>query len=148
MSILTAVREERERILGTAHLAIMLGIRNVWSMCVRRNTTPEEPDFVAGLVLDSTPIIYDAWGEILSAHGIQLSTISVYCHQVPRVRYLGIEKAYCEVGDILLAHFHRLVSGVWQRNALLYQVKVSSDQPHRIGQGERHQLRLYTELIL
>jgi hypothetical protein len=145
MSFQHTIWQEKPRLTTAAHLAIVSGLLETWRRCAARHTTPEEPDFVAGLVLDATPTLWKLFKEILERHQVSLSLFSVYCHQAPRVRYSGITKSYTEVGDLLLVHAHRKRSGASLRNALLYQAKMSSRQPYHVPKAEQHQLNLYTE---
>jgi hypothetical protein len=59
--IQTLVSNKIDFILS-ARLAIILGIRDIWRRC--GTNKPHEPDLVAGLVLESTKILSDSWGEI------------------------------------------------------------------------------------
>ena len=145
MSFQHIVWQERANLTTAAHVAIVSGLLESWNRCRAKHTNPQEPDLVAGLVLEGTPLLWKLFQGILGPHQIAFSLFSVYCHQSPRVRYAGISKSYTEVGDLLLVHTHRKASGTYLRNALLYQAKMSSRQPYRVPTGEQHQLRLYTE---
>lgn len=145
MSFQHIVWQERTNLTTAAHVAILSGLLESWNKCRARHTTPQEPDLVAGLVLQGTPLLWKSFQRILEPHQIAFSLFSVYCHQTPRVRYAGMRKSYTEVGDLLLVHTHRKASGHYVRNALLYQAKMSSRQPYQVPTREQHQLRLYTE---
>lgn len=143
MSLVPIVNSETRALLTTAHLAVVMGMRKAWERCEALNNTPHEPDFVASLVLESAPLIYEAYRQIFQSHGVEFSLTSVYCHQTPKVTYPGITS--CELGDLLLVHVHRERDGRTRRNALLYQAKVVAKQPHQIPSSEKHQLKLYTD---
>jgi hypothetical protein len=145
MSFQHIIWQERAALTTAAHLAIVEGLGKTWQRCAAVGVTPQEPDFVAGLVLGATPTLWRYLSNILKPHRIALSLFAVYCHQTPRVRYAGITKSYTEVGDLLLIHAHRKRSGISFRNALLYQAKMSSSQPYHVPKAEEHQLTLYTE---
>lgn len=145
MSLVPTVVREQHNLRQAAHLSILIGIRDAWKRCRQLGNKPQEPDFVASLVLESSPIIYDAFKAVFENYGIGFSLTSVYCHQTPKVRYPGAPKTSCELGDILFVHVHRERSGQTRRNALLYQAKVTSKQRHQVPSSERHQLTLYTD---
>ena len=144
MSFAHTVWQERGQIVQTSHLAVIHGMLDTWKRCNRLGGDPEEPDFVAGLVLESTPILYHAFSALFAQYGYQFSLAAVFCHQTPKVHFSGMKKTSCELGDLLLVHVHTAGGGGITRNALLYQAKMSSKQPHRIGSSERDQLALYT----
>ena len=145
MSFAQILWREKTQIIHVAHLAILHGMLDTWKRCTQMGNRPQEPDYVAGLVLESTPILYNALSAIVGQHGIHLSLTAVYCHQTPKIQFAGMRKTSCEVGDLLIAHVHTPRSGRITRNALLYQAKISSKQPHKIGSAEIDQLRLYTD---
>ncbi len=111
--------------------------------CAGRGTRPEEPDFVAGLVREATPIIAKAWRHLLGRHRVHVSMLSVYCHQTPQVHFQGMQKTACELGDLLFAHFHSDQSGTGFQNAILLQAKVAQENPFTGVGPKDDQLRLY-----
>ncbi len=145
MSFTQILWQERNKIIQTAHLAIVYGMRDTWKRCARYRNSPQEPDFVAGLVLESTPILYHSYSALFGQQGISFSLAAVFCHQTPKVQFAGMRKTSCEVGDLLIVHVHTPRAGTITRNALLYQAKMSSKQPHRVGPGETDQVRLYSD---
>jgi len=130
--------------MQASHRAIVHGILDTWKRCSQHGSTPDEPDFVAGLVLESTPILYKALSSIFQQYGLYFSLTVVFCHQTPKVHFSGMTKTSCELGDILMIHVHTNRTGAVTRNALLYQAKISSSQPHKISSAEIDQLILYT----
>lgn len=139
------VWQERRAILRAAHLATAHGMIDAWRRCERRGGKPHEPDFVASLVLEGGPLLYDALSAIFQRHKIAFSLAAVYCHQTPKVSFHGMKKkSSCELGDMLLAHVHTTHAGSCARNALLLQAKVSSQQPHKVCSSEKDQLQLYS----
>jgi len=145
MSFSSIVWQERAAIVQFSHIAIVHGMLDTWKRCISRLVQPSEPDFIAGLVLESTPLLYNALSNIFLRHGISFSIAAVFCHQTPKLKYSGMRKSSCELGDMLVVHVHRKRSGDLQRNALLYQAKMSSKQPHRIQASGKDQLKLYTD---
>src|SRR5262245_15040020 len=141
MSLQHAIWSERPQLIGAAHVAILVGLLDAW----KRTPSPQEPDFVAGLVLVSTPLLWKNFSAILKPYGISFSLLAIYCHQTPKVRYKGITKTSTEMGDLLFVHTHQGPDAVLRRNALLYQAKISSKQPYIVGSSEQHQLKLYTD---
>ena len=141
MSLNGVLWKERVAIVRKICLSIHSGVKDTWM----RSNTPQEPDFVAGLVLVSSPLIHKALSTILFPYSVQIATCAVYCHQSPKVKFS--RGSPCELGDLLFVHVHTSANGdVERRNALLYQAKVAS-APHRrrLDKKELHQLRLYTE---
>lgn len=138
------IRNEKATIVCSSHMAIVHGMLDTWSRCSLLSSSPQEPDFVAGLVLESTPLIYDILKAILVPHGIAVSVASVFCHQTPLVTHSLASKS-CELGDLLFVHIHTELSGKVHRNALLYQAKKSSKQPYKVPRSEEHQLALYMD---
>ena len=100
---------------------------------------------VAGLVLVGAPILLSGMQNALARHGISSSLAAVYCHQTPKVRFSGMQKSCCEVGDLLLVHAHTPRDGPTIRNALLLQAKASSHQPYAVAGKETDQLALYRD---
>jgi hypothetical protein len=70
---------------------------------------------------------------------------AVFCHQTPQVTFGSRPSASCELGDILFAYVHTPKVGLPRRNALLFQAKVSAQQPYHIHTNETNQLRLYRD---
>lgn len=132
------VDAERRPLLNALRKALAKGVEETF----RRRPDPEEPDYVAGLVMVAVPDLYHAWKNILRPYQIRLSMASVYCHQRPKVTYNNRNDS-CELGDLLIVHFHRDVAGFVTRNALLYQAKLSTNMPHRLGSKDQYQLGLY-----
>ncbi len=144
MSFMNIIWHERAAIVRSSHMAIVQGMLDTWNRCCQRSNSPEEPDFVAGLVLGSTPLIYNTLKAILAPHKIAVSVASVFCHQTPQVTHSLAHKG-CELGDLLFVHIHTQLNGNVRRNALLYQAKKSSKQPYKVPKSEEHQLALYTD---
>lgn len=116
-----------------------------WDNCRIRGDEPEEPDFVASLVLNGTKIIENEWRKAFNQFGIQLAVTGIFCHQTPKVSFTGMKGNSCELGDLLWCHAHRDSYGKTTRDAILYQAKKSPDQPYRISKEDSDQLKLYTD---
>lgn len=145
MSITAALWQDREELVQSFHIATIYGILDTWRRCASLNTTPQEPDFVAGLVTKSTPLIHSALNAVLSPLYISVSVCAVFCHQKPEITFNSHPSRSCELGDILFAYVHTPRNGVPKRNALLFQAKASAQQPYRIRTGESNQLKLYSD---
>lgn len=137
--------QNRDELVGSFHFAIIHGIVHTWRRCEGLSTTPQEPDFVAGLVIESTRLIHFALNSVLLPRQISVSMSAVFCHQTPQVTFGSHPSASCELGDILFAYVHTPRVGPARRNALLFQAKASAQQPYRIHTGEANQLRLYMD---
>lgn len=145
MSITAKLWQDRNQLVQSFHIATIYGLLNTWQRCQGLTTTPQEPDFVAGLVIESTPLIHSALNSVLSPLHISVSVCAVFCHQTPQVTFGSHPSASCELGDILFAYVHTPRVGPPRRNALLFQAKASAQQPYCIHTGEKHQLRLYRD---
>ena len=145
MSFSHIVWQEKDQLQPMAHHAVVHGMLDTWKRCTLLGMTPEEPDFVAGLVLVTAPVLYDALRAVFRQHRIRVSLASVFCHQTPHVTFPGMTNGSCELGDLLIVHVHATPAGAVTRNALLYQAKRTSQQPYAIPSSEEDQLRLYTE---
>jgi len=143
MPIISLLWQHRDELIRSFHIATISGLHNAWRRCERLGTTPQEPDFIAGLVVDSTPLIHSALNSVLSPHQVSVSMSAVFCHQTPQVTFGSCPVASCELGDILFAYVHTPRVGPILRNAILFQAKASSSQPYQIHTGESDQLRLY-----
>lgn len=144
MSVSDILWSEKNSILSAFHMGIAFGMVDTWKRCGSLKTRPQEPDLVAGLVLESTPFLYAALRAILTPHRIGVSLASVFCHQKPEVAFDSPAKS-CELGDVLFVYVHTPRRGPCRRNALLFQAKMSSKQPYPVRAAERHQLQLYVE---
>jgi hypothetical protein len=145
MSFYSVVNEERANLWQTFHMAVLVGVRDAWGRCHPLGQVPHEPDIIASLVKAATPIMCKALQSIFGNHAIETSIVSVYCHQTPKVVYRNMLKGSCELGDILFVHVHSDQSGRKTHNALLYQAKMSAEQPYKMPHRERDQLKLYAE---
>lgn len=104
---------------------------------------PEEPDYVAMLVLKGVPYIAATLRNITRRYGIRATVSSIFCHQKPVVQF-NRKQDSCELGDILIVHRHSdSRSRTTYSNSLLLQAKVSSVDEYEIPYKEKHQLRLY-----
>lgn len=135
----------RVELIQSFRNATIHGMLDTWKRCERLATTPQEPDFVAGLVTESTPLIHAALTSVLSPWNISVSMCSVFCHQKPEVTFTSGPPASCELGDILFAYIHTPRTGNPRRNAVLFQAKASAWQQYRIHTAEMEQLRLYRD---
>ena len=137
MTVTDALWRNRGALIRTFHTATIHGMVTTWDRCSNLRTVPHEPDFVAGFVLQSTPLIHHALVSLLSQFKAEVSMVSVFCHQKPEVRFDSDPPGSCELGDMLMVYVHTPRLGPTRRNALLLQAKASSHQPYCVGDGER-----------
>ena len=73
------------------------------------NSSPQEPDVVALLLLKGVPQLGAALARRLTPAGFQTRVGALFCHQRPEASYLGRDgqKKSCELGDLLILHRHR-----------------------------------------
>lgn len=140
MDYLEIINSSKSELLYSNYNAIVKGMLETWNRCAQR---PQEPDFVVGLTMVTIPMLSKYWSKVLKPNKIDMSLSSVYCHQTPKVNFDGMSKTSCELGDLLIAHFHKNKNGDIFRNAILYQAKVSSQQPYKLKNNEMDQLSLY-----
>ncbi len=141
MTLAQAVQSDGLMLRHAAHRAVVDALNTAWQHKRARSPRRTEPEYVACLTLFAAPAFAADWRQILQRHGVQLAAASVFCHARPIVDTGDWTDP--ELGDILFVHRHEDARGNVRRNALLFQAKVSSSQPHAIGKKERHQLRLY-----
>jgi hypothetical protein len=144
VSISSEIWKYRDALIQSFHVATIHGILNTWQRCDRLGTTPQEPDFVAGLVMEATPLVQSVLTSLLAPNGISVSMSAVFCHQTPRVSF-DAPRVSCELGDLLFAYVHTTKSGRSRRNAILFLAKASARQPYRISGSDATQLRLYMD---
>lgn len=142
MSFYLRANKARRPLISVARNAILVSMHKAWDSCRRRNVQPEEPDFVASLVMNGTGFLEAGWRQLLRPYQIQIT--GIYCHQTPKVNYSGMSHTSCELGDLLWCHMHTDRQGISTRNAALYQAKKSSQQPYKITSREFDQLKLYS----
>jgi hypothetical protein len=144
MSFLLTVKKVKPHLVVSSRYSILVSMLKAWDNCRVRGDEPEEPDIVASLVLNGTKIIESEWRKAFSQFRIQIAVTGIFCHQTPRVNFKGMRRKYCELGDLLWCHVHHDLEGNTMRNAILYQAKMSSNQPYRISRNDLDQLKLYT----
>ncbi len=126
-------------LIEAASLSVRFGLREI----LRRRDEPEEPDYVAGLVCESSRLLGAAWNEILMSHGVAVSVLGVFCHGSPMVAFQGIDATHREIGDLLIAHVHH-GEGPKSRRAILLQAKMCDGEPTNLkDDGDKEQLHLY-----
>lgn len=138
------VKNVKPFLVHAARGAVIVSMHRAWNNCRQRGAEPEEPDFVASLVMNGTRLLETGWRNFLEPYNIQIAISGIYCHQTPKVRFRGMHKTSCELGDLLWCHVHSDRDGNIIRNAILYQAKKSSDQPCMIRKGDLDQFQLYS----
>ncbi len=112
-----------------AYTAIRSAIQEVHLQ--RAPAKPREEEYVAFLTLFAIPSIFNRWRKLLEARGHLLWGGSIFCHASPRVRTLNPGSRGCELGDLLVVHWHHALGGGVVRRALLLQAKVVQRLPAR-----------------
>ena len=123
---------------------IIFSSLTAWSRCAKTGRNPQEPDHIAALVLEGTPLVQNAL-DLLRPAGISSNILGVYCHQSPYVVFDGASNQRCEIGDLLICHFHFPAAGRPRRNALLLQAKMSHGKPLTLKKKELPQFSLYSQ---
>lgn len=100
--------------------------------------TPQEPDWVAGLLLHGTSRFARHLSKVLAPHPV--SVTGIFCHQSPMVEH---PHGRCELGDVMWVHQHTNLDGEVERRAILLQAKMSHALPHQIAKQELVQYQLY-----
>ena len=143
MTWLPTILRTRNNLIWATRYAISSSIGKAYENCRVDHRLPQEPDYVASLVLHGTKVIYHTWHEILRPYGFEVKMAGIYCHQTPKVHYNGMEHNSCEIGDILWCHIHYDNDGYAYRNALLLQAKICLQEPFDILTHEKDQYLLY-----
>lgn len=123
------------------HRGIQDSVTLVVDKCTQLNTSPEEPDFIASLVLNFTPRLLQTLRDLFP--DTKFSVTGIYCHQKPIVNI--DESKNPELGDLLFVYIHTDARGVMRYNSLLFQAKKSRNVNTRVSASDQHQLKLYTE---
>ncbi len=144
MSFLLTAKRVKPQLISVARAMVLISMHKAWDNCRTRNVQPEEPDFVASLVMNGTKILEAGWRKVLGPYKTKIAVTGIYCHQTPKVSFSGIHGTSCELGDLLWCHIHTNRKRNITRNAILYQAKKSSRQPYRISGKEFNQLKLYS----
>lgn len=110
MSLSKALWQHQLFLVSAFQNAWIHGVLDAWRRCSGLGTTPQELDFVAGLVIKSFPLVHSALTTCLSPLGHSVSIASVFCHQTPKASF-GPSNSTCELGDILLAYVHTPIGG-------------------------------------
>lgn len=145
MSFLLKVKKRKLDLIASARYSMLISMLRAWDNCRARGEEPDEPDIVASLVLNGTKLLEKQWRKIFKPLKIKIALTGIYCHQTPRINFKGMNKKYCELGDLLWCHIHSDNKGNISRNAILYQAKKSSNQPYKIHNNELDQYKLYSE---
>ena len=121
--------------------AIKDAVRKVVTRCDALGTTPQEPDYIAGLSLYFTRKLYRILTRFFVRH--QFSVTGIFCHQKPIVDIgIGVNP---ELGDILFVYIYTDSTGTKKYNSLLLQAKVSTAMVLRVPPRDMHQLTLYRD---
>lgn len=93
----------------------------------REPTTPHEPDFIVGLIVNGVPRLRGKLAAALKPAGLDVRVGGVYCHGSPKVEHLEGPEAggRCELGDLLIVTSYRGAARTTRR-ALLLQAKIST----------------------
>jgi hypothetical protein len=102
---------------------------------------PGEVDYIAGLVFDGVPLVYDALQNVLRPKGVNVSVCGVFCHQSPEVDLPNGDA--CELGDLLVVYVQTLANGRRMGNALLLQAKKTTTNSFKVPTSGQAQLDLY-----
>lgn len=133
------VNQKVEQLLSQFEIGIQSAFSWVFENCRVNKKTPQEPDFIAGLVIEFTPSIFNVLQATFPK--TKFSVTGVYCHQKPIVD-IGLSKCP-ELGDILFVYRYTNQRGEQTVNSLLFQAKMSSSHIDNVASSDLHQLELY-----
>ena len=142
-SLNVALEEKESEFLEVFQAAIAMSYLTAWSRSSVSHSYPQEPDYVAALVLEGTPLFQRGLDALLPA-GVSSQVLGVYCHQSPYVQFDDAPDQQCELGDMLVCHFHEPAVGMPRQNALLLQAKIRRREPMRLSGDDLTQLELYS----
>lgn len=123
------------------HNSLSDSVDFVVAECSQLGNSPQEPDFIASLVLNFTPQLFTILKNVFPER--KFSVTGVFCHQKPLVD-IGLTKDP-ELGDILLVYVYRDDGGYKKFNSLLFQAKISTKSTVLVSSADEHQLKLYSE---
>jgi hypothetical protein len=123
------------------HQALNSSVARVRARCKTLSTTMQEPDFIADLVLNFSPVLFNTLVRTFPTYKFSLT--SIYCHQKPIVD-IGSTKDP-ELGDILFIYVYKDMGGKKQFNSLLLQAKITRKNITKVSPGDAHQLELYSK---
>jgi hypothetical protein len=126
---------------GLIHNSIINSVDFVVDKCYKLGNNPQEPDFVASLILKFTPRLFDILKAVFPQ--IRFSVTGVFCHQKP-LADIGLSKDP-EIGDLLLVYIYTDKRGSKKLNSILLQAKISNKATIAISSTDEHQLKLYAE---
>lgn len=133
------VNKHAFRISELLNYSLWMTVNGVFERCKLLASKPEEPDFIAGLVIDFTPKLYEVLKFVFPK--VKISVTGVYCHQKPIVD-IGYSKSP-EIGDVLFVYSYTNDKGIRTINSLLLQAKISKTKELIVPASEVHQLQLY-----
>lgn len=141
-----------DKLVAEYRLPLVLGVGDaiesgiVWAQSKAKGQLLHEPDVIAGLVLRSLEDLAHRWQPIFAKRGLRFRATGVFCHQSP---YVHFKNSTCEVGDLLVAHFHSIEGHALWQTALLLQAKIGPagvDDSYRLSNPkDLIQLQLYTD---
>lgn len=132
------VNKKRLVLLKKMHKAIESSVSFVRRRSIK---TPEEPDYIASLCLNFSPILFNILKTTFTKSKFAIT--SVYCHQKP-IADIGYGKSP-ELGDILFVYIYTDKFGIKRLNSLLLQAKMSRNIFTTVASCDLHQLELYTK---
>ncbi len=109
--------------------------------CTGLGNIPQEPDFVASLVINFTPELLKIMQVVFPNYKFALT--GVFCHQKPLVN-IGLS-TNPEIGDLLFVYVDTDKNNITKLNSLLFQAKVTRTNSINIQNAFAHQLKLYSE---
>jgi len=121
--------------------AINNSVLSTINRCTLLGKVAQEPDFIADLVVEFTPKLFELLTQILKP--LKFSISSVFCHQKP-LADIG-EVISPEIGDILFVLINTDIKGNKNLNSILFQAKISANTSFKVPTSDAHQLKLYTQ---
>ncbi len=143
-SLNLAIAANEVNLREAVRAVVIFSSLTAWSRCARTGRSPHEPDHIAALVLEGTPLIQNAL-DLLRPAGFFSKILGIYCHQSPYVVFDGVSNQRCEIGDLLICHFHFPAAGPPRMNALLLQAKMSDGNPLTLKKKDLPQFNLYSQ---
>jgi hypothetical protein len=114
--------------------AINNSVTETTQRCELLKKVAQEPDFIAGLVVEFTPKLFEIMSRVFKS--LKFSVSSVFCHQKPLADF-G-ESISPEIGDILFVLINTDLKGNKNLNSLLFQAKISHKKSFKIPASDAH----------
>lgn len=140
MNYINQLQKQKNNLENQLNWTLYTSILRTNHRCLKQNNKPEEPDYLADLVINWTKDLVDTLNIFLGKQA-NFEATSIFCHKRPIVDF-GKNKG-AELGDLLIVFCHTDKSNKKFFNSLLLQAKVTNNTSATVDSSDLHQLDLY-----